>query len=100
MVQSWYEGTSILWLHGPTGAGKSAIAQNVAETCPERHELTASFFFARTVSRRSAMKHLFPTIAVQITLSVPEKRQVLDSVLENGPWIAERARDMMTNVRS
>ena len=67
-VRAGSEGTSILWLHGPAGAGKSAIAQTVAETCAERGELAASFFFARIVAGRNALKYLFPTIAAQIAL--------------------------------
>ena len=94
-IETWAEagseGKSILWLHGPAGAGKSAIAQTVAETCAKRKELAASFFFARTVASRNSLKHLFPTIAVQIALSAPETRQRLDSILRNDPWIAERA---------
>ena len=85
------EGKSILWLHGPAGAGKSAIAQTVAETRAGRDELAASFFFARTVSSRNSLKHLFPTIAVQIALSAPGKRRKLDNILKNDPWIAEHA---------
>ena len=90
-IHAGAEGTKILWLHSPAGAGKSAIAQTVAETCAERSQLAASFFFARLFDGRNAMKYLFPTIAVQIALSVPEKRQRLDGVLNSDPYIAERA---------
>jgi len=93
-IETWAragsEGTSILWLHGPAGAGKSAIAQTVAETCAGRGELAASFFFARTVANRNTLKYLFPTIAAQIALSVPEQRRRLDNILNNDPWITER----------
>jgi len=37
------------------------------------------------------MKYLFPTIAVQIALSAPEKRQKLHRILNSEPYIAERA---------
>ena len=90
-VQAGAEGTKILWLHSPAGSGKSAIAQTVAETCAERNQLAASFFFARLFDGRNDMKYLFPTIAVQIALSVPEKRQSLDGILSSDPYIAERA---------
>jgi len=94
-IEQWAKagskGKNILWLHGPPGAGKSAITQTVAEICAGRGELAASFFFARTVASRNALKHLFPTIAVQIALSAPEKRRRLDSILKNDPWIADRA---------
>ena len=90
-VEAGSEGKSILWLHGPAGAGKSAIAQTVAETCARRDELAASFFFARTVTTRNALKHLFPTIAVHIACSASEKRRRLDKILKNEPYITERA---------
>jgi len=83
-------GTSILWLHGPAGAGKSAIAQTVAETYAGRDQLAATFFFTRTVARRNNIRHLFPTIAIQIALSSPDKQQKLDRILKNDPYIAER----------
>jgi len=90
-VQAGADGTSVLWLHGPAGAGKSAIAQTVAETCAGRNQLAGSFFFARTAAHRNEVKYLFPTIAVQIALSAPEKRQRLDQILIRDPYIAERA---------
>jgi len=94
-IETWAkagsEGTNILWLHGPAGAGKSAIAQTVAETCAGQDELAASFFFARSVASRNTLNHLFPTIAAQIAFSAPEKRRRLDKILKNDPCIAERA---------
>ncbi|TFK35769.1 hypothetical protein BDQ12DRAFT_560347, partial [Crucibulum laeve] len=36
----------ILWLHGPAGAGKSAIAQSIAQDCAQTRRLAASFFFS------------------------------------------------------
>jgi len=90
-VKAGSAGRRILWLHGPAGAGKSAIAQTVAETYAGRNQLAASFFFARTAAYRNDAKHLFPTVAVQIALSALEKRQRLDEILSSDPYIAERA---------
>jgi len=86
-VQAGAKGRTVFWLHGPVGAGKSAIAQ----TCAGRNQLAASFFFARTVAHRNEVKYVFPTIAVQIALSALEKRQRLDEILSMDPYIAERA---------
>ena len=99
-VQQGAEGTSVLWLHGPAGAGKSAIAQTVAETWAGRNQLAASFFFARTVVHRNDVKYLFPTIAVQIALSSPENRQRLHEIMNNDPYIAERDRGSVDLVAS
>jgi len=83
-------GTKLLWLHGPAGAGKSAIAQTVAETCAEHGQLAASFFFSRSSPVCDAMKHLFPTIALQISMASPHKRQKLQRILRDNPYIAHR----------
>jgi len=72
------------------GAGKSAIAQTVAETCAERGQLSASFFSSRFSPGRNARKHLFPTIASQISMSSPHKREKLRGMLEDDPYIAHR----------
>ena len=80
----------LLWLHGPAGAGKSAIAQTMAEACAERGQLAASFF-SRSSPDRNTRKHLFPTINFQILLSSPHKRQKFQELLWDDPGIAYRA---------
>ena len=90
-IQAGTGATKLLWIHGPAGAGKSVIAQTVAETCAERGQLAANFFFSRSNSGRNSLKHLFPTIAVQISMSCPRKRQKLQEILRDDPYIAYRA---------
>ena len=43
----------MLWLFGPAGAGKSAIAKRIAEIATEKGLLIATFFFSRTSPTRS-----------------------------------------------
>ncbi|GLB38197.1 hypothetical protein LshimejAT787_0500620 [Lyophyllum shimeji] len=57
----------ILWLYGPAGAGKSAIAQTVAEICHEQKSLAASFFFTHGQHQHVAAHQFFPTIAHDIS---------------------------------
>jgi len=52
----------VLWLYGAAGAGKSVIAQTIAEVCHELKLLLVSFFFSRTAPLRCTSKHLFATI--------------------------------------
>src|SRR5208282_2370120 len=77
----------IKWLYGPAGAGKSAIAQTIAEMCDARHLLLASFFFSRTDPKRNNEKHLIASIAYQISLNLPEARDAIEAVVERDPAI-------------
>ncbi|KAF9441828.1 hypothetical protein P691DRAFT_620977, partial [Macrolepiota fuliginosa MF-IS2] len=38
---------NMMWLHGPAGVGKSAVAQTFAEDCQSRNCLGRAFFFSR-----------------------------------------------------
>ncbi|KAF7369418.1 putative nwd2 protein [Mycena venus] len=63
--------SSILWLHGSAGMGKSAIAQLFAGKCNNRGRLGASFFFKRGDPERGSWHRLFTTVAFQLAHSVP-----------------------------
>ena len=53
--------TLVLWMYGPAGAGKSAIAQSIAELCEAL--LAAAFFFSRTSVGRNGSSRLVATIS-------------------------------------
>ena len=63
------EPKDIMWLSGPAGSGKSAIAGSVAETCETEGLLAATFFFSSFAgsSERSSKRGLFPTLAYHIS---------------------------------
>ncbi|KAF7351906.1 putative nwd2 protein [Mycena venus] len=72
---------SIHWLHGPAGAGKSAIMQTLCERLQEAGRLGGSFFFKRGHSTCGNAKVLFATLAYQLALHRPKlKRAILRSV--------------------
>ncbi len=71
----------IFWLSGPAGAGKSAIAQTIAEHCHDTH-LAASFFFQRNTSDRGVLDRLFLTLAWQLATSIPRICPYLESALK------------------
>jgi hypothetical protein len=79
-----------MWLHGPAGAGKSAIAQTMAEVWQGEQKLGGSFFFAKWRAGGGSAARLFPTIAYQLALSVPELWVHLGLAVESDPAIAER----------
>ncbi|KJA21296.1 hypothetical protein HYPSUDRAFT_203066 [Hypholoma sublateritium FD-334 SS-4] len=81
----------IVWLHGPAGAGKSAIAQRIAELCHEAKYLLASFFFSKSDSRRNRADLLFPTISYQIACAFPGARAMIEQEINRDPLILTRS---------
>jgi hypothetical protein len=81
----------ILWLHGPAGAGKSAVAQSVCQKLKEEGRLGGSFFFKRGHPSRGNAKKLFPTIAYQLAFLLPELKQHISRTIENDPAIVDRS---------
>ncbi|TFK35835.1 hypothetical protein BDQ12DRAFT_564124, partial [Crucibulum laeve] len=75
----------VLWLNGPAGSGKSAIAQTIAELYNQ--QICASFFFLRGGGQRSRIQLLIPTLVHQITLSMPITKEIIQNVLEQEPYI-------------
>ncbi|KAJ6560929.1 hypothetical protein B0H10DRAFT_2169388 [Mycena sp. CBHHK59/15] len=78
----------ILWLYGPAGSGKSAIAQSLLK---EEDCLGGSFFFKRGHSSRGNAKKLFPTIAYQLALLLPDLNRLISQKMENDPVIIDRS---------
>ncbi|THU98767.1 hypothetical protein K435DRAFT_660198, partial [Dendrothele bispora CBS 962.96] len=73
--------TLVHWLYGPAGAGKSAIAQTLAESFKDSH-LAASFFFSRSSSKRNNPRTLFTTVAYCLAVSGDtELRAAIDKVI-------------------
>ncbi|KAJ7909619.1 hypothetical protein B0H13DRAFT_2013973 [Mycena leptocephala] len=64
--------SNVLWLHGPAGAGKSAIAQSFCQRLEAESRLGASFFFKRGHPSRGQLK------------------QAISQVVEDNPSIIDR----------
>jgi len=45
-IEAMEESEDVLWLYGSVGAGKTAIAQTIAEKCAQLNHRIASFFFS------------------------------------------------------
>ena len=101
MIQTWLSGEQrdcgMLWLYGPGGAGKSAIAQTISQLCYERGVLAASFFFAKGIPGLNTEKHLMATIAHQISLSVPETRRFIAQAVESDPAVFQGTLETQLN---
>ena len=81
----------IMWVYGPAGAGKSAIAQTIAEMCEDEMILLASFFFSRNDPSRSNVNPLIATIAYQIALNLPHIRDNILDAIECDPLIFSKS---------
>jgi len=80
---------SVFWLKGPAGAGKSAIAQTIAEQCTESGQLASSFFFAKGDPMRGNANRLFTTIAYRLAHSIPQLKMAIDAVVTNDEFILD-----------
>ncbi|KAF8814332.1 hypothetical protein BYT27DRAFT_6336716 [Phlegmacium glaucopus] len=78
----------VMWLHGAAGAGKSAIAQTIAQMLFEQGRLSGSFFFARgSTTGRDDEKRLVPTLSYQLAKYLPETRAHISMAVLNDPAI-------------
>ena len=75
----------ILWLYGPAGAGKSAIAQTIAELLEKAGLLAAAFFFSRNAAGRNEKTPLVTTLVYQLVKSIPEIRAHVLEAVEGDP---------------
>ncbi|KAF8074137.1 hypothetical protein FPV67DRAFT_789138 [Lyophyllum atratum] len=87
----------LLWLHGPAGAGKSAVAQTVSQTYAKSQTLVGSFFFSRGTTGRDTERHLFPTLAYQMAMRIPGLRARIGSAVKSDPSIFEKSLDDQLN---
>ncbi|KAJ7503833.1 hypothetical protein B0H11DRAFT_2355672, partial [Mycena galericulata] len=97
VLQRWARGAeppinwTILWLHGPAGSGKSAIAQSLCQQLQGEGRLGGSFFFKRGHPSRGNASKLLPTIAYQLALIDRELKNTISETVENDPAIVNRS---------
>ncbi|KAJ6470325.1 hypothetical protein C8R45DRAFT_422669 [Mycena sanguinolenta] len=83
--------TTILWLYGPAGAGKSAIMQTLARQLQDIGRLGGSFIFQRGHTTRGNAKTLVATLAYQIALNVGSWQTPVSRMVENEPSIVKHS---------
>ncbi|KAJ6499568.1 hypothetical protein C8R47DRAFT_1211858 [Mycena vitilis] len=69
--------TAICWLHGPAGAGKSAIAQSLCRMLADKGRLGGTFFFKRGHASRGNASKLFRTISHQLSRCSEELKNAI-----------------------
>jgi hypothetical protein len=97
-ITDWGTGTSehvqpILWMHGPFGVGKSALAQTCTEILASKNKLAASVFFSGPNGRNNP-NHVFTSIAYQISIKCPSLGEIVDSVIMNDPTVVTASRQI------
>jgi hypothetical protein len=87
-------GKAILWLHGPAGAGKSAIMQTISERLYITGCLRGSFFFKRGHTTRGHAKVLFANLAYQLALHRPDLKPIISRRVEANPAVVGKNMDV------
>lgn len=80
----------ICWLHGPAGAGKSAIMQTLSRRLKDTGHLGGAFFFKRHHPTRGNAKVLFTTLGYQLALNNLRLKPVISKNVEIDPSIVAR----------
>ncbi|KAJ7759288.1 hypothetical protein B0H14DRAFT_2634457 [Mycena olivaceomarginata] len=89
-----HSGYQIQWLHGPAGAGKSAVMQTLCGRLEDAGKLYGSFFFKRDHPGRGHAKMLFATLAYQLTLHWDDLKRPISTTVEADPSIVEQGMDV------
>ena len=83
--------SSILWLRGPAGHGKTALEFTIAEICKKEGLLIGSFFFSNRIANCSDGILLFATLASQLIQAFPSTKRYIDKAIRNDPHIFDKA---------
>ncbi|KAJ7027614.1 hypothetical protein C8F04DRAFT_1238035 [Mycena alexandri] len=81
---------SIWWLHGPAGAGKSAIMHTLCRRLQDAGRLGGAFFFKRDHPTRGNAKALFTTLAYQIAENNGRLKPMISQTVERHSSIVGR----------
>jgi len=84
--------SSIFWLFGGAGAGKSALAQTIAEKFKRNEDLAASFFFFKADVNRNDGDRLIPTLALQLCRSFQGLIPIVEEMILRNPDLFKTTR--------
>ncbi|KAK7000654.1 hypothetical protein R3P38DRAFT_2651501 [Favolaschia claudopus] len=79
----------LLWMHGPAGTGKSAIAQSFCTD--HKSHLGGSFFFKRGHPSRGNAIRVFPTLAYHLAIASPELQIAITSTIREDPGVLSKS---------
>ena len=81
----------VYWLDGLAGTGKTTITQTIAERVFADGKLGASFFCSRGVAKRSDLRFIFPTLAIQLARKYSDFRSLFVPLLRSNPGIFHKS---------
>ncbi|KAF5359321.1 hypothetical protein D9756_003032 [Leucocoprinus leucothites] len=95
LIINWALGKSdrkepILWMHGPFGVGKSAVAQSCAEALEPMNKLAGTLFFSRSNAERNDPRRVFTSIAYQIATTCPSFREIINNRMIEDPVLTTK----------
>ncbi|KAJ2925760.1 hypothetical protein H1R20_g11330, partial [Candolleomyces eurysporus] len=76
-------------IHSPSGQGKSAISQTLAERYNQQGILAATFFFDRTSPQRNNPSQFVATLATQLALYIPGLNSRIGDAVGHHPKILD-----------
>jgi dephospho-CoA kinase len=85
--------SSILWLYGGAGAGKSALAQTLAERFKTNNDLAASFFFFKADANRNDGNRLIPTLSLQLVQAFEGLTPFVNRNILGNPDLFKKSRE-------
>jgi Mrp family chromosome partitioning ATPase len=97
VIYNWADGensSSIFWLSGLAGTGKSTVARTVAAKYSEKGSLGASFFFSRGGGDIGYAGKFVTSIAIQLANNIPAvKRNICDTIAERSNITSQSLRE-------
>ncbi|KAF9047712.1 hypothetical protein BJ165DRAFT_1325604, partial [Panaeolus papilionaceus] len=81
----------LMWLDGPMGSGKTAVARTTAERVSAYNKLIGIFIFRRGQPGRSDATRFIATLAYQMALSIPLVRPHIEEQLNHDPSILQQS---------
>lgn len=82
--------SNLFWLYGPAGAGKSAVAQTIAEYYKDQGVLGATFFFSRP-NNYDDPDRVIPTLAHQLAVVLPPYKRLCRFIFDQDATILSKA---------
>ncbi|RXW11730.1 hypothetical protein EST38_g14125 [Candolleomyces aberdarensis] len=85
----------IMWVYGPAGYSKNAVAQTVSDDLEgqqlEFNPVGATFFFSRASPERNSPARFIITLTYQLAISIPELLPQIEKAVKRNPMIFNKS---------